>query len=218
VFSNGGDGIAVSNESIVWRNIVTSNGGHGISCISRCVVEDNTSTGNGQRGGNLGAGSAFGGNVFSRSGLADVSGGHASRGNQCEDRSCSSRGARRFYLTPTGFTGPQALNGCAPGFHMASMWEILDVTELEYDVARGLANDDAGFGPPIAFGRVRTGAVTSDSGPAGGPNCSVWTSTSGTGSSAILWPDWNDPSTWVRPWLGAVSSCSAAVNVWCVED
>jgi hypothetical protein len=230
VFSNAGDGIVVGNESIVWRNIVTSNGGDGITCSDRCVVHDNTSTGNGERGASLGLRAAYGGNVFSQNGSGDVSGGHATRGNQCADRTCSSRGARRFYLTQSNtFTGAQALAACAPGFHMASMWEIKDTSALEYDVSRGQAEADSGFGPPtstlfagVGLGWVRTGVPAGGGGGIPGlDNCTAWSSTSGSGTAVSIGGGlpWDTaPASRIEPWLAANGPCSTALRVWCVED
>ena len=39
------------------------------------------------------------------------------------------KGPRKFYLTKTEHNGAQALSACAPGYHMASLWEIHDPTK-----------------------------------------------------------------------------------------
>jgi hypothetical protein len=44
---------------------------------------------------------------------------------------------RVYYLTNTTHLPDSALTACAPGFHMASIWEILDPSNLNYDTARG---------------------------------------------------------------------------------
>ena len=38
---------------------------------------------------------------------------------------------RSFYLTMTGHDGNDVLTACAAGYHMASMWEIVDPLEPE---------------------------------------------------------------------------------------
>lgn len=66
---------------------------------------------------------------------------------------------RKFYLTRTGYTGARALSACTAGYHMASLWEIHDPSNLRYDTELGFVQDDSGFGPPIEFGWIRTGAL-----------------------------------------------------------
>ena len=42
------------------------------------------------------------------------------------------REARRFYLSEDTGNGMTALSVCADGYHMASLWEVYDVSNLEY--------------------------------------------------------------------------------------
>ena len=72
--------------------------------------------------------SAYAHNVVSSGiqGASAIVGGRATAGNLCGDGSCSARGARRFYLTQDFHDGSQAPGACDAGFHMASIWEILD--------------------------------------------------------------------------------------------
>jgi hypothetical protein len=75
--------------------------------------------------------------------------------------------ARKFYLAQGGFTGSQALTACAVGYHMASLWEIFEVSTPRYDTTLGATTDDSGFGPPkfsgvdnlqfVGAGYIRTG-------------------------------------------------------------
>ena len=67
--------------------------------------------------------------------------------------------ARKFYLTQNTFTGSQALTACADRYHMASLWEIFEVSTLRYDSENGLTLDDSGSGPPVAAGWARTGGT-----------------------------------------------------------
>ena len=79
---------------------------------------------------------------------------------------------RRFYLTKATFDGGTALEACNNGYHMASLWEIYDFSNLRYERTLGLTNTDSGFGPPTAFtGWVRTGYSGNPSGSAGLSNC-----------------------------------------------
>ncbi len=81
---------------------------------------------------------------------------------------------RNFYVTYTTYTPTTAQSACLPGYHMASLWEILDVSELTYDFDYqsfpSKTVPDSGFGPPSNwYGWVRTGndaSATARRGPA----------------------------------------------------
>ena len=130
---------------------------------------------------------------------------------------------RAFYLTPERHDGSQALNACADGYHMASIWEMLDPSNLRYDSALGVTAPDSGSGPPvIQFGWVRTGRNASRVSIAGVANCSAWTSnaTDDPGTAVMLPGIWqgetaNSP---IEPWSATAASCASPVQVWCVED
>jgi hypothetical protein len=69
---------------------------------------------------------------------------------------------RQYYLTAAGtyYDGSQATTACAEGYHMASMWELLDVSNLIYNTTLGFqhSSGDQGDGPPAhADGWVRSG-------------------------------------------------------------
>lgn len=88
---------------------------------------------------------------------------------------------RAFYLTDSTWDGGSALSACAEGFHMASLFEILDVSNLRYarEIGDSVETDDAGTGPPSnAFGWVRTGENSGSAGAAGQGNCNLWTGNS----------------------------------------
>jgi hypothetical protein len=75
---------------------------------------------------------------------------------------------RAFYLTQTQHTGGEALTACAAGYHMASLWEIFDPSNLRYESDLGRKNDDSGFGPPTGeVGWIRTGGLQMGSTSAG---------------------------------------------------
>jgi hypothetical protein len=104
---------------------------------------------------------------------------------------------------------------------MASMWELLDTSNLHYDVTRGETSNDSGSGPPSTdpmggcaiCGWIRTGTQVSLP-PAGQASCAGWNSTAGTGTRARLSNDWTTPPDWVTD----TADCDAPQNVWCVED
>ena len=74
--------------------------------------------------------------------------------------SVADAGTKKFYLTQSGANGSQALTACDGGYHMASIWEILDPSNLKYDTNRGRTLGDSGSGPPslgAGVGWIRTG-------------------------------------------------------------
>ncbi len=133
-----------------------------------------------------------------------------------------STGMRRFYLTKAKYDGSLAAGAtvCAEGYHFASLWEILGVSNLEYEQSLGETQDDSAEGPPGSiFGWVRTGFSDDTSDTAGKANCSVWSTTSGNGTTAALAQDWTDPSSQeIHVWDVEYFECSWSWHVWCVED
>jgi len=68
------------------------------------------------------------------------------------------RSGGRVLGDQTTFDGAHALTACVLGFHMASLWEIFNVSVLEYDTSLGATMDDSGSGPPAdVLGWIRTG-------------------------------------------------------------
>ena len=129
---------------------------------------------------------------------------------------------RRFYLTQGTYNGAQALTGCSSGYHMASLWEIYDPSNLRYDTQLGHAAADSGFGPPVDEGWVRTGGQSLDAlAIAGNANCGAWTNDQAFryGSVVSLTQGWaNDTPFAVAPWFSVVRECNTARRVWCVQD
>jgi hypothetical protein len=208
VISCGADGITISS-GIVTGNVVSSVRHHGLF---------------------LGVGSIYSHNTVTETNLAEgtgraVQGGRATAGNSCDDGSCSRIQLRNYYLTIGTSNGANALTACSAGFHMASLWEILDPMRLRYDVDLGLVPmiTDTRAGGPLSGvgGWVRTGYTASpvliDPGTA---NCDMWTSTSPdvSGSYVTLDESWDAPAFVTSPWRPTEIDCDASVNVWCVED
>ena len=130
-------------------------------------------------------------------------------------------GPKRFYLTQDFFNGGQALTACAAPFHMASLWEILDPSNLKYDTSRGYINDDSGSGPPATtIGWIRTGGpATTGASFGGAANCNAWTSASSLDSGTVvdLLLGWNSAATVASPWQADAEPCDDARRVWCVQ-
>jgi hypothetical protein len=128
-------------------------------------------------------------------------------------------GEHKFYLTPTGVAGDQALTACAPGYHMASLWEIFDPSNLTYDTKLGFVTDDSGSGPPTARGWIRTGFQAEVSNNAGQANCNAWKSSSSSDYGTIvgLFPIWGVDPISISPWAAHIDLCSDSVPVWCVQ-
>lgn len=137
--------------------------------------------------------------------------------------SAEAKGPRKFYLTQGSFNGSQALTACAQDYHMASLWEIFDTTNLRYDTTLGQTEDDSGSGPPSSdAGWVRTGSRSSGTDGTGGvDNCFAWTSDNSDhyGTIVFLTSAWDlPPRDRIDPWRGPAIGCNANVRVWCVQD
>ncbi len=132
----------------------------------------------------------------------------------------ASTNMRQYYLTKTNYNGANASTACASGYHMASLWEILDPSNLEYNTTLGHARDDSGEGPPVYYsGWVRTGYNGSSANIAGQGNCNAWTSSGPNdyGTVAYLPPDWTAGQD-IHIWRVGTRTCENAVPVWCVKD
>ena len=64
---------------------------------------------------------------------------------------------RQYYLTVIGYYPTQILTACADGYHFASLWEILNISKLQYNNSLGFNSTDSGSGPNTTSGWVRTG-------------------------------------------------------------
>jgi len=132
---------------------------------------------------------------------------------------------RQYYLSNDMYTGSGALTACSAGYHMASVWEIYDPSNLEYNSTLGVTYDDSGFGPPtlvIASGWVRTGySARTANGDIGLPNCGAWTSSSSEsyGTYLRLVSAWDNASSIdFFIWDAATIGCNSIWRVWCVAD
>lgn len=130
---------------------------------------------------------------------------------------------RSFYITQGTFTGSQAVMACADGYHMASLFEILDVTNLRYDTSLGITQDDSGSGPPSQVtGWIRTGYIADGGAQVPGiANCDAWTSdnASDRGTFAKLNAFWTASEFNIMgPWFVGPNFCDFPRRVWCVQD
>ena len=129
---------------------------------------------------------------------------------------------RGYYLTPATFDGSQALGACVAGYHMASIYEVHEPSNLRYDTNLGVNENDSGLGPPtLHTGWIRTGFNALFDTGAGFDNCRAWTSNSAvdSGTNVYLELDFIGSSgATTAPWLGQSNSCSNTRQVWCVQD
>jgi hypothetical protein len=136
---------------------------------------------------------------------------------------------RSFYLTDDDLIeGQNALGACDTGFHMASLWEILDVSNLRYasEQLDAYVASDSGQGPPSGtFGWIRTGGPQDEgSADQGVANCKLWTEFDPYyGTQAQLENRWDGNATppavdWLGPWETAAVGCENFGRVWCVQD
>jgi hypothetical protein len=128
---------------------------------------------------------------------------------------------REYYLTYASVPdATHALTACASGYHMASLWEILDTSSLKYNTGLGAARDDSGQGPPAFLGGwVRTGDGSGNTSTPGQANCNAWTSNDAShyGTYAQLPSDWASAKN-VHVWQTNATLCSYSARVWCVQD
>lgn len=130
---------------------------------------------------------------------------------------------RHSYITSANYETNHVLTACAAGYHMASLWEILDVSNLVYDYDHPAAKRqaDSGFGPPSYwYGWVRTGYGSSDSGTTGTGNCHAWTSASSAdhGVAIKLSNMWETAPGDILTWDATSFTCDYIGPVWCVVD
>lgn len=123
---------------------------------------------------------------------------------------------RQFYLTRTQHDGAHALSACAAGYHMASLYEIFDPSNLRYNTELGQASGDSGLGPALIFGWIRGSSSIPPL-----TNCGQWTDASdmlrGNGVSLHGYFDSN-PVTQISPWFAFSFECNTEQRVWCVQD
>jgi hypothetical protein len=136
--------------------------------------------------------------------------------------------ARHYYLTKSTFTGAQALNKCASGYHFASFVELMDLSVLTYNSNLGRTAPDAGSGPPsstLGAGWVRSGYSANTSGGTNftPTNCNLWTSSSSSDSGTVVVPVpfTTQSASGAMEFLALAcdgSQASAGVGVWCVQN
>ena len=125
---------------------------------------------------------------------------------------------RRYYLGGPVADGTLPIGSCEPGYHFASVWEILDTSNLVYNTSLGVPAPDSGWGPPSTwYGWVRTGATSQNNATPGQANCNVWDSTSGYGTIVRVAADWLAGSE-LHVWDAGIADCAVPNHVWCVED
>jgi hypothetical protein len=219
----GDEGIRVFFDSRVERMAVSGCGGAGISAGSGSLVIANRVSENQGGGLVLDPEAGFVENVMTvNTGGPAVDGGKSLGGNLCDGQPCTSPPRRRFYLTKTTtHNGADALTACAPGFHMASLWEIWDPSALDYDTVLGQTTADSGEGPPAnEEGWVRTGSTTSGPSTPGRENCLAWTSSNAgdQGTATGLPNDWGVSAQVASPWVGLLAPCDFSTAVWCAAD
>ena len=132
----------------------------------------------------------------------------------------SSASLRRYYRTEAPASPPTAPTACAEGYHFASLWEILDPSNLKYDTDLGVTRADSGQGPPSYLGGwVRTGSISSTSSTPGTGNCNAWASSDSghQGTYAYLPRDWGAGQD-IHVWEVETPQCHLGGYVWCVED
>ena len=131
----------------------------------------------------------------------------------------ASTSMRQYYLAAPVLNATQVLTACADGYHMASLWEILDPSNLKYNATLGVWQGDSRPGPPTVWqGWVRTGYGMNNGTTPGQANCNAWSTTSGSGTTAGLPSNWTAGSEDIHVWAVGTWSCADPGHVWCIED
>jgi hypothetical protein len=218
-----GSAVVLRDEALVDALSVSNTSTHGIVLGPRSLATRNRITAVGRSGLFLGAGSGYGQNVIASTGqfftFGSVFGGKPVGGNVCDDGLCP--GARRFYLTTASYPGNVAPLGCDPGFHMASRWELQQVSTLRYDAVRGYAhpsiNDQVPGPPSNQAGWIRVGMPQTSTSTIGFANCNAWQSQDASAFGTFANLIAAIPTTEGSFTLGT-SSCDDLLRVWCIED
>ena len=117
-----------------------------------------------------------------------------------------------YYLTSGEFNAVEAPSACIDGYHFASIWEIADPSNLQYnnDIPESIHIGD--YGPPTgAPGWVRIGTMdTAD-------ECTDWTSAAHTQSGKVASLN-VDSLIGGGGWNLNVQTCDERGLVWCVSD
>jgi|JI10StandDraft_1071094.scaffolds.fasta_scaffold466084_1 hypothetical protein len=212
-----GSGVVLGELGRVERVTVTDIGAHGISLGAGSLATGNLVDDVGLSGivfpSLVGPPGLYRDNVIGTTGETSVVSGKASGPNACGDLLCGTSGKKLFYLTSSLHSGSAADTACDSGYHLAAVFEIQDLSSVEYDDARGLTQADSGQGPPTGNGRegwIRSGFEAAIG------NCTNWTTSSGSGTVGGL----PTPAEGVVQAWETVSGipCSTPTRVWCVQD
>lgn len=198
LFGNGLDGAIVGPRSTVVESSIVGNGGMGLRVV--------------------GNGTIYSGNVIAGNFDAAVFGGRALSGNHCDDLTCSHVVVRQFLKSMSQGQADQATAACPSGFHMASLFDIMDPSAFSY---AGTKFVDTGEGPQTQLPAwIRTGSVFSETVDIiGRANCNSWTSNSPEHFGTVASLGWDNNLTMERfPWNVAVFPCDSFLPSWCAED
>lgn len=211
-----GIGLETSDDGVrLERMTFSNNGSEGAILGGAGLVVDSIFAGNGEWGLSATATTGYSRCVFANNGGRDVQGAFALGESLCDGLLCRTTNVRRFYRTRTFHRGNEVAGSaaCAPGFHFASITEMLPPAALAYDPTLGYVSPgSAGEGPPHLDGWI----------DGLGPDCNGWTDgTSGMVGGRLYFAlpaSQSLPATAISP-LGTNSgSCSSQLQVWCVED
>ena len=137
----------------------------------------------------------------------------------------SQNSSRKYYITSKEYASTQAISACGEGYYFASLWEVLDTSNLAYarDLGSAKQSSDQGAGPPTGvLGWIRTGYESEgDSGIPGRDNCNNWTTQINTfsGTAAKLRSNWTaSAGNYFHGWEVTALVCNQEQGVWCVEE
>jgi hypothetical protein len=123
---------------------------------------------------------------------------------------------RQYYLTQNDtYDGISADQACATGYHMASIFEILDPSNLQYNTSLGYTQGDSGAGPPHEVdGWIRSGDQNDLD-----LNCAGWTTAGAGAYGPIATLSYDLVAGAESPWTVTTGRiCSETRRVWCMQN
>jgi hypothetical protein len=225
----GGDCVSLFSQVRVDDLLVTECGLNGISVRDGSLVTNNRVSRTGEVGilmGGITHPPAYAHNTVANVGLrggtfSAVSGGRATAGNSCDDASCFGSERRRYYLTQSFSAGNHGATGCTAGFHMAAVFELIDLSDLKYDTALGRTSQDSASGPPTSVGWIRNGTSFNSLLTCGSAQSGPWTSADANDEGSLMSANvglFGAPASGIPRWETQLTSCDTTHPMWCVED
>ena len=104
---------------------------------------------------------------------------------------------------------------------MAAVFELLDLSDFEYDSSLGYTTQDSGSGPPKTRGWIRNGnSLNGQFTSCGSTIFDAWTSANQTDTGSVMKPSAGligAPASGIPRWETQLETCDNAHRIWCVD-